>query len=159
MAQSNKQVIETFYSSFSNNDPDKMVNCYHEDVTFEDPAFGLIEGDRAKNMWRMLLFRGGKDMKVTYKNIETEADTGTAEWEAKYLFGANKRKVTNNIKAHFKFKEGKIIEHRDEFPIWKWSRQAIGVPGLFLGWTGLFRNKMQASSNRLLDAYIEKTSS
>jgi hypothetical protein len=30
-------------------------------------------------------------------------------------------------------KEGLIIEHRDHFELWRWSRQALGLKGLLLG--------------------------
>ncbi len=45
-----KEQIELFYSAFDNLDAEKLVAQYHEDIIFEDPAFGVLKGDRAKNM-------------------------------------------------------------------------------------------------------------
>jgi hypothetical protein len=27
------------------------------------------------------------------------------------------------------------MKHTDDFDIWKWSKQALGIPGHLLGWT------------------------
>ena len=50
--------------------------------------------------------------------------------------------VINDIIAEFKIKDGKIIKHQDKFDFYKWSRQALGFPGLFLGWTPFLKNKV-----------------
>lgn len=49
-----KNIIENFYEAFANLDAETMVSYYHDDIVFEDPAFGILKGNRAKNMWRML---------------------------------------------------------------------------------------------------------
>lgn len=35
-----------------------MTNCYHDNITFSDSAFGFLKGKRAKAMWHMLIARG-----------------------------------------------------------------------------------------------------
>ena len=47
-------IIENFYQAFDALDSEGMVKCYHSEVKFEDPAFGMLTGEKAKNMWRML---------------------------------------------------------------------------------------------------------
>ncbi|WP_373852613.1 hypothetical protein [Tenacibaculum maritimum] len=32
-----------------------MTDCYHKDITFQDPVFGKLKGQRAIKMWEMLL--------------------------------------------------------------------------------------------------------
>ena len=49
-----QDLIEKFYSAFARLDEETMVECYSDQVKFEDPAFGVLKGERAKNMWRML---------------------------------------------------------------------------------------------------------
>ena len=49
------QLIQKFYSAFASKNIEDMIDCYHDDIRFEDPAFGILEGNRAKSMWRMLL--------------------------------------------------------------------------------------------------------
>ncbi|MFL0100562.1 hypothetical protein [Tenacibaculum maritimum] len=34
-----------------------MTDCYHKDITFQDPVFGKLKGQRAIKMWEMLLSR------------------------------------------------------------------------------------------------------
>ena len=48
--------------------------------------------------------------------------------------------------AAFRFRDGLIVEHRDRFDFWRWSRQALGAPGLLLGWTPMLRNKVRAQA-------------
>lgn len=43
-------ILETFYNAFKNLDADAMISCYHDDVVFEDPVFGILESESAKAM-------------------------------------------------------------------------------------------------------------
>ena len=43
-ANPNAQVIKRFYDAFARRDGDAMASCYHEDVVFSDPAFGVLHG-------------------------------------------------------------------------------------------------------------------
>lgn len=49
-----KSIIEKFYQAFENFDAEGMIEYYHNEIKFEDPAFGVLRGEKAKNMWRML---------------------------------------------------------------------------------------------------------
>jgi len=149
-----KQLLETFYNAFKNLDAETMVSCYHENIVFEDPAFGVLKGDHAKNMWRMLCeSQKGKDFKINYSNIEANDLNGIAHWEAFYTFSKTGRKVHNVIDAHFEFKDGKIIKHTDVFDLYKWSKQAFGLTGFLLGRTTFFKNKLNAQTNSLLSKF------
>lgn len=147
-------VIDKFYNAFRNLDAETMVSCYHDSIVFEDPAFGILQGERAKNMWRMLCeSQKNKDFHVTYTNVKASDDKGSASWEATYTFSKTGRKVHNVIEAHFEFQDGKIIKHTDTFNLYKWSKQALGFKGFVLGNTKYFKNKLKAQTNRLLDAF------
>jgi ketosteroid isomerase-like protein len=152
-----KECIEKFYSSFNSLDAEGMVDCYHDDIIFEDPAFGRLNGEEAKQMWRMLTAsQSGGDFKVTLHDVEADQENGSARWEAIYLFSRTGRKVHNIIHAKFKFKDGLIVDHRDDFDLHRWSRQALGFKGMLLGGTTFFRKKLQAQCRGLLDKYMNK---
>ena len=147
-------LIERFYSAFSDLDSETMVNCYHDDIVFEDPAFGVLKGERAKNMWRMLCeSQKNKDFHVSYSNIEANEIEGSATWEAIYTFSKTDRKVHNIIQAHFEFEDGKISKHTDTFNLYNWSKQALGLKGFVIGKTKYFSNRLKIQTNRLLDTY------
>jgi hypothetical protein len=55
------------------------------------------------------------------------------------VFTQTGRPVTNDVRATFRFADGLIAEHVDEFSFHRWSRQALGAPGLLLGWTPLLK--------------------
>jgi hypothetical protein len=38
----NEKLIEKFYMSFKNSDPKSMIECYHEEIEFSDPAISSI---------------------------------------------------------------------------------------------------------------------
>ncbi len=152
-----KDQIEQFYRAFNNLDAEKMVSRYHKDVIFEDPAFGVLKGERATNMWKMLCAsQKGKEFKVHVTHLESSAEVTTATWEAFYVFSKTGRKIHNIVHAEFRFKEGKIISHKDTFDLYKWSKQALGTKGLILGWTPFFKNKLQIQTNRLLSNFERK---
>ena len=52
--------------------------------------------------------------------------------------------------------DGLILTHRDRFDFWAWSRQALGTPGLLLGWSGFLRDKVRAQAAKNLAAYRNK---
>ncbi|MFP4846887.1 nuclear transport factor 2 family protein [Winogradskyella sp. PE311] len=151
------RIIKRFYDSFTDLDADKMVSYYHDDIIFEDPAFGVLEGDRAKAMWQMLCeSQKGKDFKVIASDIKENSDTGSAHWEAYYIFSKTGRKVHNKIDAEFKIKDGLIIRHTDHFNLHNWAKQALGFKGLIMGRTSYFKSKLNTQTNYMLDKYINE---
>ena len=61
--------------------------------------------------------------------------------------------MRNDVRAAFRFRDGLIAEHDDRFSFWAWSRQALGPPGLLLGWTPLLRSKVGAQARKGLADY------
>ncbi len=152
----NAQIIRTFYESFAQNNAGGMISCYHDEIKFSDPAFGLLKGADAKNMWRMLVERGNGKIKIAFSNISANEKMGSADWTAYYLFSKTNRKVHNEIHAEFEFKDGKIFRHTDTFDVWKWSKQALGLPGVLLGWSSFMQNKIRQTAKNSLREYSEK---
>ncbi len=152
---SNTDIVKNFYQAFANADAEAMVNYYHENIQFQDPAFGILKNGDAKNMWRMLVGRSKGQIKISFTTIEANEKTGSANWRAEYVFSQTGRKVINNVLAQFEFENGKIIKHTDCFDIWKWSRQALGFKGYLLGWTSFMQKKIQQRSNLLLKSFTK----
>ncbi len=150
----NRALIEKFYTSFANKDVEGMIDCYHSDIDFQDPAFGILKGERAKNMWRMLLSNEKANLEIEFDSVSANEKTGTVKWTARYKFGKAGRLVVNKIQANFMFKEGKIIKHQDSFNLHTWAKQAFGISGQLLGWTPFFKNKVQAKANLRLDKFV-----
>ncbi len=130
-----------------------MAACYHEKLTFRDPAFLTLNYKQTAAMWHMLCERG-KDLELTFSEVESDERRGSCRWEAKYTFSATGQKVHNIIKAKFRFEAGKIIQHDDEFNFWRWSRQALGLPGLALGWSPVLKNKVHKTALNNLEKFI-----
>ena len=57
------------------------------------------------------------------------------------------------MRAKFRFRDGLIAEHRDDFDFHKWSKQALGTPGLLLGWTPILRNATRKKARAGLDEF------
>jgi len=153
MADKHVQLLEHFYTSFDKLDTKEMIRYYHADLTFEDPAFGDLNYYDGSMMWQMLCdSQKGKDFNVSFRDVSIQGDTGSLTWEAKYKFRTG-RSVHNVINAKFKFKDGLIIDHRDHFDLYKWSRMALGAKGLLLGWTSSFRKGLNQQTNKMLNKY------
>ena len=60
MSTENAQLITRFYEAFQRLDAEAMARCYAPEVRFSDPAFGELNGDDARDMWRMLTSRAKK---------------------------------------------------------------------------------------------------
>ncbi len=155
----NQQVIENFYAGFENSDAETMADCYHQEITFSDPVFPNLKNDMPANMWRMLCQRlKNSPSTLRYSNIWCDGDEGGCDWEAEYLFSSTGRQVHNKITATFKFKDGKIISHKDNFDFWSWSKMALGVPGYLLGWSSFLRGKVQLQASQGLQNFIDASS-
>lgn len=150
------QLIERFYQAFAARDAGAMVSCYDPEVHFRDEVFDL-DGAEASGMWQMLC-ANGKDLRVAASDIRLDGDEVTAHWDAWYTFSATGRKVHNSIDARFRFRDGRILEHIDRFDFWSWSRQALGVPGLLLGWTPFLRKKVRKTAAKQLENFLRKQS-
>ena len=148
----NTELIVKFYNAFSQKDFETMNNCYHDKIHFRDEVFELQE-EKVGAMWHMLC-RRGKDLEISFSDIEEKGSIITAQWEAKYTFSATKRNVHNKIKAQFKLKDGLILEHIDQFNFWRWSSQALGIPGYLFGWSSFLKNKVKHQAGNSLNAFI-----
>ncbi|WP_118972508.1 nuclear transport factor 2 family protein [Taibaiella koreensis] len=145
-----KALIEQFYTAFAHADAETMVACYALGIVFEDPAFGRLEGVAAADMWRMLVKPG---LRLTFDRVWAEGDKGGAHWEARYRFSQTGRTVVNRIEASFVFRDGKIVQHTDRFDFYRWSRQALGLPGWLLGWTPYLKQKVRQQALRKLQQF------
>ena len=131
-----------------------MLHCYHTDVVFEDPAFGELKGEKAHNMWRMLLSNPEANTKIKITHIQQTENQVVCHWTADYIFGKKKRPIHNVVESTFTFDGNKIIEHRDTFNLHKWLSQAFGFIGTMLGWSSYMQNKVRKQSNYYLNTYV-----
>ena len=60
----------------------------------------------------------------------------------------------DSITAGFAFKDGLIARHADRFSFWRWSRQALGPVGLWLGWTPFLRARVRADARAGLQDWV-----
>ena len=155
MADSNDAVIQDFYAAFDQRDGDRMAAFYAPDAHFSDPVFTDLNGDEPGAMWRMLTGRAD-DLRVELLDHGADGDTGSARWRARYTFTQTGRPVVNDVRATFRFRDGLIAEHRDEFGFHRWSRQALGPTGLLLGWTPVLRSATRKRARAGLDEFMAK---
>lgn len=153
-----EQLIEEFYAAFAAHEPETMASCYHPEITFHDPAFGTLKGKDAGDMWRMLIQRSKGELKVGFSEIKADQQRGSAKWTARYLFSKTRRQVVNEVSANFVFRDGLILEHKDDFDFARWSRQALGLSGWLLGNTDFLRNKVRTQALEALKNWQAKNS-
>jgi len=132
-----------------------MGDCYHPQAHFSDPVFPDLDTKGVRAMWKMLL-TSGTDLKLEFKVLEENANGGKVHWDAHYTFSRTGRKVHNSIDATFTLKDGLIIDHKDHFSFWRWSRQALGTTGMILGWTPIVRNKVRTLAAKNLQMTMEQ---
>ena len=152
---STELLIEKFYKNFQKLNAEEMVDCYHPDIHFSDPAFGDLQGKDAGDMWRMLC-GNAKDLRILFDRVSAGDRDGSAHWEAHYTFSQTGRKVHNIIEARFVFQDGYIIRHADAFDIWRWSGMALGIKGSLLGWTPLVKNAIRGNALKALRKFQER---
>ncbi len=146
-------LLERYYRAFSTLDAEAMAACYHPHARFSDPAFPALKGGEVGDMWRMMSARAtGFSLEVT-EAPSCSQGRGHGACIAHYKFSATGRRVANPITSRFEFLDGLIAVQADSFPFWAWSRQALGLPGLLLGWTPLLQGKVQRQAGEGLAAF------
>lgn len=146
-----QEVVDRFYTSLKDGRGEDMAACYSDDAVFEDPAFGELHGEDARDMWRMLCERS-TDLTVEHTVLESTEDSAKVNWIANYTFSTG-RHVRNDIIATMQLSNGLIVDHRDHFDMWAWSRQALGAPGLLLGWSPPMRKKIRSTARGSLERF------
>jgi SnoaL-like domain len=150
-----RATVERLYAAFAKLDSDAMAACYAPDAQFDDEAFSLKGRAQIGAMWTMLCDAVKAKGRDVWK-LEVSAITDrSAHWEPTYNFSATGRTVHNIIDAEFEFNAaGLITRQRDRFDFWRWSRQALGAPGLLLGWSPMLRNKVRTQAAKNLERFI-----
>jgi ketosteroid isomerase-like protein len=153
-ATANKQTIERFYEAFDKHDGDTMAACYAPDASFSDPVFPNLKAEEPGAMWRMLTGRSD-DLRVELAEHDADETSGSAHWLATYTFTQTGRAVKNDVRAKFRFTPDALIAaHEDDFSFYAWSKQALGTPGLLLGWTPILRGATQKKARASLDSFL-----
>jgi ketosteroid isomerase-like protein len=151
----NTELIACFYRAFEAKDAEAMVGCYAPDIRFVDPVFGPLYGREAGDMWRMLLGRA-ENFTITVDEIKSIGQMASAHAVARYTYSATGRAVVNDIRTHFAIRDGFIAEQTDNFDLYRWSRQALGLRGWMLGWTPQMQNAIHTKARRALKEYQRK---
>ena len=153
MHQQANDLIERFYGAFAERDGKAMTACYGRDARFSDPVFPGLRGDEPGAMWRMLTARAS-DLRLELLEHEADGERGSARWRAHYTFTQTGRPVVNDVRASFRFADGLIADHIDDFDFYRWARQALGPSGLLLGWTPLLRSAVRRRARAGLDEFM-----
>jgi ketosteroid isomerase-like protein len=145
-------LIERFYEAFGQCNGAAMTAAYADDAHFRDPAFGDLQGPDVGAMWRMLTSRA-TDLEIELREHDADDESGSAHWIARYTFGASGRHVVNDIQAKFRFVDGKIADHVDDFDFRRWASQALGPKGTVVALLPPLRRKARAQALGQLEAF------
>lgn len=116
------QVANAFYTAFQTKDVAAMGKLYAPGTTFKDPIYDLKGKDATTHMWTSL-FKAGTDLKLSYKVLDSSADSAKVSWTADYkVFG---RPVHNESITELKVKDGQITQQQDNWSWSKWAKQAL----------------------------------
>ena len=155
MSHPNDELIQRFYAAFAEGRGDAMAACYAPDAHFSDPVFPDLNGREPGAMWSMLTGTPG-DLRIELVGHEADDASGSANWIAHYVFSETGRPVVNDVHATFRFRDGLIADHRDDFDFHRWSRQALGAPGLLLGWTPILRGAVRKKAGGKLEEFMAR---
>jgi len=155
-ADADRALVERFYEAFGRCDGAEMTACYSDDAHFHDPAFGDLYGDEVGAMWRMLTGRA-TDLEIELHEHGAADGRGSAHWIARYTFSTG-RHVVNDIRASFRFADGLIADHVDEFDFRRWARQALGPPGVAVALLPPLRRTARRKARAQLDEFMQAES-
>lgn len=122
------EVADAFYSAFSRHDSLTMMQLYadSEAPVFSDPIFPSLNSRETKAMWSMLV-EGGRDTVVSYQIESATEDQVHVSWRAEYTYSSTGNKVVNEVRSTMLIRDGKIVQHKDDFNLCRWTWQALGM--------------------------------
>ncbi|AWV88907.1 nuclear transport factor 2 family protein [Bradymonas sediminis] len=150
-----ESLLRNFYEAFARGDADAMAASYHDQASFSDPVFPGLDAPQVRAMWKMLTSQA-TDLKLEFSQITADEQGGSAHWDAYYTFSVSGNMVHNSIDATFEFRDGLIYRHVDTFGFWRWSKQALGVPGLLMGWSPMLRGVVRKQAAKSLAKWQAK---
>ena len=158
-AAASLRTLERLYAAFERREGEAMQALYAPQATFDDPVFSLHGAHEIGGMWRMLCRSARKrsrdEWSLAASGLRVERGQGHAHWETTYLYGTADRRVHNVVDASFEFTaDGLILRHVDEFDFPVWARQALGLPGQLLGWSGLLRRYVRRQAGDRLARFL-----
>ena len=124
----NALLIRRLYASLQARDHVEAAKCYADDASFEDIAFRLGNKDDIALMWRLVC---GRLRGLEIGEVAADASVGVGTWVPRYpplIGGEGKPDVVNPTTSVFRFREGRIVEHRDFCDPVAWARQAFPFP-------------------------------
>ena len=147
-------LIMSFYEAFRRRDSKGMSACYHPAVVFSDPAFGELRAATRRA-------RCGRCSAIAPSTCMSPITTSSPTTASAAPIGmpttpsrARDAPSTTPSRPDFAFKDGLIARHTDRFSFWRWSRQALGPVGLWLGWTPFLRAKVRANARAGLQDWV-----
>lgn len=149
----NESIITQFYQAFQQRNAAQMNACYADLIIFNDPAFGVMEGKDVRDMWTMLC-ASAQELQIDFGPIQLlDEEYAQCPWRARYRFRKTNRMVDNHIVAHMRLQDGKIIEHTDQFDLYRWSRMALGWKGFLFGWSNFMQGKIRQQAHQSLATF------
>jgi len=116
------EVATAFYTAFQKQDLAAFEKLYAPGATFKDPIYELNGRSETLHMWKTL-FAAGKDLKLSFKVLDSGTDSAKVSWTADYkVFG---RPVHNESVSDLRIKDGQIVQQQDNWSWSKWARQAL----------------------------------
>ena len=157
----NQRLLNQFFAASGQLGAESMANCYAAEARFEDEVFSLQGQAEVTAMWRVLWVviceKSAEVWALRVGSVEAGAISGHALWVTDYRFSATGRMVHNVIDCGFEFNPvGQILRQHDKFDPWTWSGQALGVPGLLLGWAPFMRRKIRSPAAANLQKFIAR---
>ena len=149
--------VEKFYTAFARRDAETMSAAYADHASFSDPVFPSLNAVEVRGMWRMLCSRA-QDFRLEFVSKQLGPQHFRVEWQAWYTFAKTGRPVHNLVTADIRLEDGKILSHRDEFDVWRWSRQALGAAGWLLGWSPFLEAKVRDEASKALQLFLQQGS-
>jgi hypothetical protein len=146
-----RRLMEKLYSALRDGDPNAAASCYTDDAHFQDIAFSLHGRESIHQMWRLV---SSRNVEVTFDSLAADDRRGEGHWVACYTFSDTGRRVVNDIHSRFSFREGLIVDYRDECDALSWAIQAYPFPkNILVGLVGPLR---RFDARRRLEEFIRK---
>lgn len=117
----NKNVVDKFFSNWSQGDLDSVMALCTEDVVWDNVPMKPVRGRTAIRNFLEKFSKGMSDIKYDIANALEDADSLMLEGVENYT--KNGKKVSVRYMASFKFREGKICSWSDYFDLSTVTRQ------------------------------------
>ncbi|KAH8152634.1 uncharacterized protein LAJ45_03475 [Morchella importuna] len=151
-------IVNSYFAAYQSGQYDRITPFLHPTFTFSDPSFPTPTPQRSRALFSLFcatMVKSELRLEPTPAEPAPDGNGFVVRYTCDYIFGAEKRKVHNDVVARVTLCGGMVGRHVDVFDVGVWGKQALGWWGVGLGACGVLEGVVRWWAGGWLERWCE----